>query len=230
MYILVILITIGIAFSFQRLLFNLFPHSGLQGIISFPILFILGIIAGIIVATLISSQVVLTYKIILSTFLLIAMFFIQIVTYPQDGGASTINKIINSITATKKFESINQEDFTEYNHEQQIVYNAKFNRNSDKTYYTIWNSTSKKKHFITKENGELKFDGRNLKIDKSIIPNLIIEIQSDGTKTKYQLESLEKLLNIKNGGCNDWSVRKFNDKYVGYEIILNTLNKKKDYR
>jgi len=226
MYILIIFLTLGIGFVFLQILFKLFPYSGFQGLVSYLILLLNGVVGGVMINSILYSNYGLVIKIITIACILILAFFIQILTYPQDVGSTVISKITSSLKAIKNQDDIEIDKFTKYNRQEQIVYSAKYNSDYSREYYTLWSNQSEEKYQIVNQNGILKYNPNKIEIDVASSPNKIFILDKSGNKTHYGIESFSKLINLGNGSLKNWSIKKYNSNYVGYELILYNRIKK----
>ncbi len=226
-YIIAFILSFGLTFAFLQILFNLFPFCGFKVIISFLIHFILATVTGILLANVIwlENKSKLSKGLYIGG-IVIMLFMIQSLTYTQDSGESTTKKIVNSIRATINYSNLNEKEYLNYNDEEKIVFNAKFNKERNKAYYAIQNTNTGKNYFITREGNKLSYDESKLKLDIESTTHRIIEIDFDGKKIVSEIGNIENLLNIKSGGYKNWIIEKFNTELVGYEILLDKMNRK----
>ncbi len=226
-YALSILTSLRLAFVFLQVLLYLFPYCGLQVIVSFGAHLFVAILAGIIFSKILSLNSKSSVKYFYATSTFIVMFAVQAQTYTQDVGEPTTTKIMNAIIATLNYNKIEEAKYLDYNDEEKIVYNAKFNKERNKEYFSLSNFNSGKKYFVTRQDNKLIYDKTILEIDYVSKPNLIIEIDENGNRTINEIGDVENLFEIKYGGYLSWSIEMFDTDLVGYEKILDELNRKK---
>ena len=169
-------------------------------------------ISGIGIASFLKSNKSIIINLGLVSALILLMLFLQILGYPQDVGKPTITKIVNSIRATNQYKEIRQEDFTSYNRQQQIVYNAKYNKSNNQEYYLLYDNGIYHKKTITAVNGQL------------VANNELLSLIQEEEKSQ---EMIQELINQNSREIGKWSVRKFDNDYIGYEIILDKINRRK---
>jgi len=220
--------TLGLAFVFLQVLLYLFPYCGLQVIVSFVAHVLIAIFFGVLFASILSFNEGLGYKLLMSAGSMVVMFLLQALTFTQDSGAPTLVKIVNSVKASLNYEKIQLDDYLELNDEERIVYNSKFNKRSDKEYFHIENMDSDRRYFLTRVESRLFYDETKFEINTMTNPHQIIEVDSNGMRVQYEIGDINNLLRIKDGGYKQWSVRKFKTELVGYEKLLDKVNRRKE--
>lgn len=191
----------------EKLIWYLFPFTGLGGLICWPSTIIIAGISSFIIYRIIKKKGLNTLAIVLTFFLFIADTFLLIEIHPQDYGGDPKSQIGQCITAYEKYDQIGFDTFATLNKADRVTYIHKFKNQLPLSVSILYidkedgNETSSRSYEIFNYSDKIKYDTSKIGLQQNGDFVVLTEKVNPNVQTKHIIR--RKFLNDNGTGYID---------------------------